>query len=124
MKIDVDSFVKQCQVCQQAKHELSHPAGLLQPLPIPQGARQDISMDFIKGLPTSEDSNVILVVVDRFTKCNHFIPFKHPFTAHIVAKLVWRSMFSLVDTKLLMSSSYHPQTDGRTERVNQCLEMY
>jgi hypothetical protein len=49
MKQDVDNFVKQCQVCQQAKHELTHPASLLQPLLIPQGAWQDLSMNFIEG---------------------------------------------------------------------------
>jgi len=150
MKRDVEEFVKQCQVCQQAKHELTHPAGLLQPLPIPQGAWKDWSMDFIEGLPTSDGSNAILVVVDRFTKYGHFLPIKHPFTAQAIAKVVldnvvklhgfpksivsdrdrvftstfWRALFSLVDTKLLMSSAYHPQTDGQTERVNQCLEMY
>jgi hypothetical protein len=150
MKGDVTSFVKPCSVCQQAKHELTHPAGLLQPLPIPQGAWQDLSMDFIEGLPMSEGSNVILVIVDRFTKYSHFIPLRHPFTAHTVAKVVmdqvvrlhgfpktivsdrdkifnssfWKALFALSQTKLLMSSSYHPQTDGQTERINQCLEMY
>lgn len=150
MKKDVENFVRQCLVCQQAKHEHIHPGGLLQPLPMPQGVWQDISMDFVEGLPLFEGSNTILVIVDRFTKYRHFIPLRHPFTAQTVAKLVldnvvklhglpksmlsdrdrifnslfWKNLFQLVDTKLLMSSSYHPQTDGQTERVNQCLDMY
>lgn len=150
LKQDVDSFVKQCSICQQAKHSNDHPAGLLQPLPIPVGAWQDISMDFVEGLPVSEGYSVILVVVDRLTKYAHFLPVKHPFTAHSIAKIVleqviklhgfpksivtdrdrvflnsfWRELFKLHGTQLLMSSAYHPQTDGQTERVNQCLEMY
>jgi len=79
MKRDVEHYVKQCQICQQAKHELTHPAGLLQPLPIPQGAWRDWSMDFIEGLPLSDGSNTILVVIDRFTKYGHFLPLKTSF---------------------------------------------
>lgn len=144
LKRDVENYVKQCQIYQQAKHENTHPAGLLQPLPIPQGAWQDITMDFVEGLPPSEGFNAILVIVDRYTKYAHFIPLKHPFTASTVARLVldhvvklhgmpksivtdrdrvftstfWRELFSLFDTTLLRSSAYHPQTDGQTERVN------
>ena len=150
LKLAVEDFVKQCQVCQQAKHMNTHLAGLLQPLPIPEGAWQDISMDFIEGLPKSEGYDVILVIVDRFTKCAHFIPIRHPFTAPTIARAVfdnvvklhgmpktivsdrdkiftstvWTELFRLLGTRLLFSSAYHPQTDGQTERVNQCLEMY
>lgn len=107
-------------------------------------------MNFIEGLPKSEGYNSILVVVGRFTKYSHFIPLKHPFTANQVASAVlqhvvklhgvpttivfdrdkiftssfWKQLFKIMDSKLLMSTSYHPQTDGQTERVNQCLEMY
>jgi hypothetical protein len=85
--VDVEDFVKQCQVCQQAKHERNHPTGLQQPLPIPSGAWQDISMDFIEGLPKAEGYDCILVVVDRFSKYAHFLPLNHPFTAPQVARV-------------------------------------
>jgi hypothetical protein len=68
----VESFVKQCGVCQKVKHQLCKYLGLLQPLPIPQHSWSDISIDFIEGLSISNGYSVILVVVDRFTKYSHF----------------------------------------------------
>jgi transposase InsO family protein len=91
---------------------------------------------------------VILVVVDRFSKYAHFLALSHPYTAQDVVKLymdnifklhglpkvivtdrdpiftssIWQSMFKSLRVELHLSSAYHPQTDGQTERVNQCLE--
>lgn len=150
IKQAVTEFVQQCQVCQQAKHENCKYPGLLTPLKVPNGAWEDISMDFIEGLPKSKGFTVILVIVDRYTKYSHFIPLKHPFTAATVVELFlnnvvklhsmpltitldrdkkftskfWSELFKRWGTKLQLSTAYHPQTDGQTERVNQCLEMY
>lgn len=124
--------------------------GLLQPLPVPAQAWSIVSLDFVEGLPPSDKYNAILVMIDKFTKYGHFIPLSYPFTALQVAQLyihsiyklhglpktiisdrdriftsaVWQELFRLSDTKLIMSSSYHPQTDGQTERLNQCLEAF
>lgn len=85
MKRQVDEWMKQCVVCQQVKHENIVPAGLLQPLPVIVRPWNDITMDFIDGLPKSDGFEVILVVVDRLTKYVHFVPMKHPYTALSVA---------------------------------------
>jgi transposase InsO family protein len=124
--------------------------GLLQPLPIPAQAWDIISLDFIEGLPKSGRFDTILVIIDKFTKYGHFIPLSHPYIAMSVAQvcvdqiyklhglpkiiisdrdkvftsIFWQQLFKLTDTTLNMSSSYHPQTDGQTERLNQCLETY
>lgn len=150
MKTDVDNYIKQCNTCQHVKHSHDHPAGLLQPLPIPVGVWQDLSMDFVEGLPKSEGYSVIMVVVDRLKKFAHFIPVKHPYNAMMIAQLFmdivvklhglpksivtdrdtifvstfWKQLFKLYRVNLSLTTAYHPQTDGQTERVNQCLEMY
>jgi hypothetical protein len=146
----VESFVQPCSICQQAKHEHYKSPGLLCPLPIPHSSWQDVFMDFIEGLPVSKGFSVIMVVVDRFTKYEHFVPLKHPFTTvtvahvflnnvvklHVLPKTIvsdrdkvftsifWSTLFGLLNIKLQLSTAYHSQTDGQTERLNQCLEMY
>lgn len=93
--MDVTHFVQQCLTCQQAKPERTHPTGLLQPLPIPQGIWADVTMDFIEGLPKSEGFDTIMVVVDRFTKYGHFLPLKHPFTTQGVAQVFLEQVVKL-----------------------------
>lgn len=146
----VRSFIQQCEVCQRHKAENTLPAGLLQPLPIPNRIWEEISMDFIDGLPNSKGKTTVFVVVDRLSKYAHFIPISHPYTAVMVAQiffdnifklhgmpltivcdrdpaftsLFWRELFQLNGTRFNFSSAYHPQTDGQTEAVNKTLEMY
>ena len=95
MKQDVDSFVKQCSICQQSKHSNTHPMGLLQPLPIPEGVWRDLSMDFIEGLPKSQGFSVILVVVGRLTKFAHFMPVKHPYAASTITQIFMDNVVKL-----------------------------
>jgi hypothetical protein len=150
MKDTIQKFVAACSFCQQAKAEHVPYPGLLQPLPVPNQAWKVVTMDFIEGLPVSEYYTSILVVVDKFSNYSHFIKLRHPFSAMQVAKLymehiyrlhgmplaivsdrdkvftstLWKELFKLSGTELCMSTAYHPQSDGQTERVNQCIEAY
>lgn len=130
-------------ICQKHKYETLAPAGLLQPLPVPNRVWEDISLDFIVGLPSSNSFVTILVVVNRFSKHSHFIALSHPFTAKTVAALFcreivrlhgiprsilsdrnvvflsafWQELFRLKRTRLRMGTLYYPQSDGQTEVV-------
>lgn len=95
MKTSVKNYVKACLICQQNKYENTIPAGLLQPLPIPQRIREDISMDFIEGLPPSHNKTTIMVVVDRLTKYLHLFSLSHPYTAATVAHVFIEGIFKL-----------------------------
>ena len=123
--------------------------GLLMPLPTPQRPWQQVSMDLITQLPRSRRGHdAIVVYVDKLTKMVHFIPSNTTVTAPQLATLTirevvrlhgvpdsilsdrdprftahfWRSFWSQIGTTLTMSTSYHPQTDGQTERANRTLE--
>jgi len=149
MKRDIAEFVSRCLTCQQVKAPRQKPAGLLQPLSVPQWKWDEISMDFISGLPrTPRGFTQIWVVVDRLTKSAHFIPGKISYTVEqwaqlfleqivryhgVPAKIVsdrdsrftsrfWRALQKGLGTECSFSTAFHPQTDGQTERVNQILE--
>jgi len=143
-------FVQQCLICQQAKMATTLPAGLLQPLPIPDQIWEELAMDFITGLPISYGFTVIYVVVDRLSKAAHFMPLKQDFTSKLVAEIFfknvvklhglpksivsdrdkvftsqfWKFLWQFSGTTLKMSSTYHPQSDGQSEILNKFLELY
>jgi hypothetical protein len=149
LKKDIAEYLSKCIEFQQVKAEHRHPVGLLQPLPILEWKWETISMDFITGLPTSTKQNeTIMVVVDKLSNSAHFIPVKSTCKAidinHVFMKEIfrlygmpkeimsnrdmkftsnfWKSLMVGLETNLLFSTAYHPQTDGQTERVNQILE--
>ncbi|CAI7850895.1 unnamed protein product [Closterium sp. NIES-54] len=149
MANDVQKFVTSCDTCQRVKSSKQKKAGLLQPLPVPEQPWQVVSLDFITDLPpTNAGHDAILVVIDKFSKMGHFIPthttarteetaqlfLKHIISQHgIPTTLIsdrdpkftskfWKELMSLMGTRLAMSSAYHPQTDGQTERLNQIVE--
>lgn len=150
MRDDVEAYVKTCLVCQQDKVDNHLPAGLLEPLPIPERPWESLSMDFIVNLPKSEGCRTIMVVVDRFSKYATFIPASKHCPAEEAARLFlkhvvkywgvpqtivsdrdprftgrfWTELFKLLGSELNFSTSLHPQTDGQTERVNALLELY
>jgi transposase InsO family protein len=148
---DVNSYVTTCSSCQRNKARNVLPGGPLQSLPIPEAPWHSVSMDYITGLPcTAAGYDAVYVVVDRLTKMAHFVPCTKDITAAGTAELFvrevarlhgypldivsdrdskfvshfWQTLFELVGTKRRLSSAFHPQTDGGTERLNRILEEY
>ena len=149
MDSDIADWVQVCGSCQRNKGDNQAKPGLLQPLPVPARKWSDISMDFITHLPiTRRGHTAIFVVVDRLSKLAHFIPTHDHASAENVARLFldnvfvhhgmprhivsdrdprftgafWSHLCELWGCQRCLSTAYHPQSDGQTERVNRTLE--
>src|SRR5690606_4084097 len=146
----VERYMKNCEICQRAKPTRHQPYGLLKPLQAPERRWSDILVDLITGLPVSDGYDAITVVVDRLSKMAHYIPCTTELDAETFAKLFVQNIFRLhgLPTKIVsdrgslftskfwkwvaaklgikrnLSTAYHPQTDGQTERVNAIFEQY
>ncbi|GJT62324.1 putative nucleotidyltransferase, ribonuclease H [Tanacetum coccineum] len=116
MKQDVATFVSKCMTCQQVKIEHQRASGLLQPLEIPMWKWDEISMDFVTGLPTTQKRHdAIWVVVDRLTKSAHFLPIRKNYGISKLAEIFQQEIVRLQKawgTRLKFSTPFHPQTDG------------
>jgi transposase InsO family protein len=150
MRKDVHRYIRNCHVCQRSRTPRHQPSGVLRPLPIPQKPWTSISMDFVTGLPWSEGYDAIWVVIDRLTKMRHFVPCRTTTTAHDLADLFlnniwrlhglpddiisdrgtqfasdfWQQLCSRLKITPRLSTAFHPETDGQTERANATMEQY
>jgi len=149
MDADVLQYVRTCDACQRNKPSQQATPGLLQPLPIPDHPWQQVTMDLITQLPKSRQGNdAIVVFVDKLSKMVHLVATKTTVTAPQLAEIFWstvvrhhglpssivsdrdprftghfwRALWKCLGTQLTMSTAFHPQTDGQTERANRTLE--
>jgi hypothetical protein len=145
MKRKAARYVSECDTYRKVKADYMKPGGLLQPLSILEWKWDDISMDFIMGLPmTARKFDSIWVIVDRLSKSVHFIPVSTNYKVqkyaeiyiarmlclHRVPKMIiydrgsqfvarfWEQQHTSLGTHLIHSLAYHPQMDDQTERVN------
>nr|GEZ35570.1 putative reverse transcriptase domain, ribonuclease H-like domain, aspartic peptidase domain protein [Tanacetum cinerariifolium] len=149
MKAIITKYVGKCLTCSRVKAECQKPSGLLAQPEIPIWKWEIITMDFVTKLPkTSNGHDIIWVIVDRLTKSAHFIPTRETdsmetltrlYIKEIVSRLgvpiyiisdrdshftsrFWQSLQSALGTQLYMSTAYHPETDGQSERTIQTIE--
>ena len=149
MRERIKKWIQICDSCQKNKPYQLKKQGLLKPLAIPTRPWESVSMDLITDLPkTPEGYDAIITVVDRLTKMAHFIPCTTKVKAHELAEFFrkeiikhhglpksivsdrdprftskfWKALCESLQTKQNMSTPYHPQTDGQTERMNRILE--
>ncbi|GJU97694.1 putative reverse transcriptase domain-containing protein [Tanacetum coccineum] len=149
MKADIATYVSKCLTCAKVKAEHQRPSGLLVQPKIPEWKWDNITMDFVTKLPkSSQGYDTIWVIVDRLTKSAIFTPMRetdpldklarmylkevvtrHGIPVSIIcdrdprfASNFWRSLQNALGTNLDMSTAYHPQTDGQSERTIQTLE--
>ncbi|KAI3754912.1 hypothetical protein L1987_54704 [Smallanthus sonchifolius] len=148
-KKDIALYVSKCLTCSKVKAEHQRPSGLLEQPEIPVWKWENLAMDFITKLPrTSSGYDSIWVIIDRLTKSAHFLPIREDYRVEKLARiyideivsrhgvplniisdrdarftsLFWQSLQTALGTRLDLSTAYHPQTDGQTERTIQTLE--
>ena len=95
MHLTIKEYVQSCEVCQKNKTDNLSLERLLQPLLIPCQVWDDITMDFIEGLPSSHGRNTILVIIDCLSKYAHFLPLSHPFTTKVVVEKIVEGIVKL-----------------------------
>ncbi|CAN4112820.1 unnamed protein product [Withania somnifera] len=144
MKRYIANYVSKCLNRQRVKYEHRKPGGLLQRLLIPEWKWERVTMDFVSGLPrTSRGYDTVWVIVDRPTKSAHFIPTHSSYSAEGPARIYirevialhgvpisiisdrgtrftsqfWRAVRRDLGTEVHLSTTFHPQTDGRSERT-------
>ncbi|GJV20955.1 reverse transcriptase domain-containing protein [Tanacetum coccineum] len=149
MKKDIAEYVSRCLTCSKIKAEHQKPSGLLQQPEIPEWKWEKITMDLVTKLPRSSGGyDAIWVIVDRLTKSAHFLPIREDFKTEKLARIyineivarhgvpvsiisdrdgrfashLWQALQKALGTKLNMSTAYHPETDGQSERTIQTLE--
>lgn len=147
---DISRFIRNCETCKRIKPVRHAPYGYIKPLGIPHKRWESVSLDLITGLPTSNSFDAILVVVDRLTKIAHFVTCNSDLDSKTFARLYrdWifrlhglpdsmisdrgsiftstytKNLSKILSIKSCLSTAFHPQTDGQTERVNEILEQY
>jgi transposase InsO family protein len=150
MRAFINEYINSCDACQRNKSVHHAKYGLLHSLPVPTGPWRSLSMDHITDLPRSSGFNCILVVADRLTKQAHFICAKKTDDARTLARQYldnifrlhglptdivsdrgttftsawWTAFLSMLKVKPNLSTAFHPQTDGQTERIHQTLELH
>ena len=149
MSRDVKRYTDTCDICQKSKPRRHAPVGMLQPIPIPSHPFEVVSMDFIPELPASGGFDNVLVIVDKLTKYAIFIPttieiskedtarlfYKHVISKFGIPKQIitdrdtrwrgdfWDTICKQMGMRRSLTTSYHPQSDGQTEVMNQGLEI-
>ncbi|GJZ84391.1 putative reverse transcriptase domain-containing protein [Tanacetum coccineum] len=149
MKADIATYVSKCLTCARVKVEHQRPSGLLVQPAIPEWKWDNIMMDFIIKLPkSSQGFDTIWVIVDRLTKSAHFLPIRENDPLDKLARLYlnmivarhgilvsiicdrdrrftsnfWKSFQKALGTDISMSTAYHLETDGQSERTIQTLQ--
>ncbi|GJX19802.1 putative reverse transcriptase domain-containing protein [Tanacetum coccineum] len=121
MKADIATYVSKCLTCAKVKAEHQRPSGLFVKPDIPQWKWDNITMDFVTKLPkSSQGYDTIWVIVDRLTKSAIFLPMRETDPMEKLARMYLKE--KALGTNLDMSTGYHPQTDGQSERTIQTFE--